>query len=129
MSRFGYEDLPDKLSGAGIHSLDNVLTLDISIRSLFDKLQLWFEAVVSGLQFSVLTLNVCRTARKTPIIFVWYTRGYLPCARQIQSHSKVHTPTFHCQTPSISGFMPHVVELPIYLARASTWTRFKNTSR
>ncbi len=70
MSCFGYEDLPRKLSGAGIHSLDNIKTLDVSIHSLFDKLQPWFEAVVSGLLFSVLTLNVCRTARKIPIIFV-----------------------------------------------------------
>jgi len=70
MSCFGYEDLPGKLSGAGIHSLDNIMTLDANIHSLFDELHLWFEAVVSGLQFSVLTLNVCRTARKTRIIFV-----------------------------------------------------------
>ena len=70
MSHFGYEDLLEKLSGSGIHSLDNVMTLDASVHSMFDQLHLWFEAVVSDLQFSVLTLNVCRTARKTPITFV-----------------------------------------------------------
>ena len=67
---FGYDDIPEKLKGAGIHSLDNIMTLEPNIHSWFDKLQLWFEAVVSGLQVSVLTLTVCRTARKTPIIFV-----------------------------------------------------------
>ena len=70
LSCFGYEDIPEKLIGAGIHRLDNIMTLDASIHSYFDKLQLWFEAVVSGLQFSVLALTVSRTARKTPIIFV-----------------------------------------------------------
>ena len=70
MRFFGYEDLPEKLNGAGIHGLDNIMTLDYSIQGWFDGLQLWFEAVVSGLQFSVLMLNVCRTARKTPILFM-----------------------------------------------------------
>ena len=70
MRCFGYEDLPEKLNGAGIHGLDNIMTLDPSIHNWFDGLQLWFEAVVSGLRFSVLTLNVCRTARRTPITFV-----------------------------------------------------------
>jgi hypothetical protein len=43
---FGYKDLPEKLNGAGIHSLDNVLTLDPYFRRLFDELQLWFEPIV-----------------------------------------------------------------------------------
>jgi len=45
MSCFGYKDLPEKLNCAGIHSLDNrdTMTLDVTIHSLFDKLQLWFE--------------------------------------------------------------------------------------
>jgi len=70
MRCFGYEDLPEKLNSAGIHGLDNIMTLDYSIQGWFDGLQLWFEAVVSGLQFSVPMLNVCRTARKTPILFM-----------------------------------------------------------
>ena len=47
---FGYEDLPERLHGAGIHSLDNIMTLQHDIHSWFDQLELWFEAVVSGLQ-------------------------------------------------------------------------------
>ena len=49
MKSFGYEDLPEKLNGAGIHSLDNIMTLELNIHSWFDELRLWFEAVVSGL--------------------------------------------------------------------------------
>jgi len=44
MQCFGYEDLPERFNGAGIHSLDNIMTLDPSIHTWFDKLQLWFEA-------------------------------------------------------------------------------------
>jgi hypothetical protein len=47
---FGYKDLPDRLCGDGIHSLDNVMTLEYDIHAWFDELKLWFEAVVSGLQ-------------------------------------------------------------------------------
>jgi len=45
MECFGYEDLPKKLNGTGIHSLDNIMTLEINIHSWFDELLLWFEAV------------------------------------------------------------------------------------
>ena len=40
------------------------MTLNSTIHSWFDELQLWLEAVVSSLQYSVPTLNVCRTARE-----------------------------------------------------------------
>lgn len=46
------------------------MTLHSNIHSWSDELQLWFEAVVSGLQFSILTLNVCRTARQTLTVSV-----------------------------------------------------------
>ena len=60
MRCFGYEDLPEKLNGAGVHSLDNIMTLGHTIHGWFDELQLWSEAVVRGLQLSALTLNVSR---------------------------------------------------------------------
>ncbi|KAH9074785.1 hypothetical protein EDB83DRAFT_2218819, partial [Lactarius deliciosus] len=41
---FGYEDLPKRLKGSGIHALDNVMTLDSACHHWFDKLLLWFEA-------------------------------------------------------------------------------------
>ena len=59
-----------KMDGAGVNSLNNIIALHVNIHSWFNKLELWFEAMVSCLQFSVLTLNVCRTARKTPTISV-----------------------------------------------------------
>ena len=49
MKSFGYEDLPEKLNSAGIHSLDNIMTLETCIHGWFDGLKLWFEAVVSRL--------------------------------------------------------------------------------
>jgi hypothetical protein len=43
MKYFGYEDSPEKLDAAGgttIHGLDNVMTLEHSVRIWFDDLQL-----------------------------------------------------------------------------------------
>ncbi|KAH9031324.1 hypothetical protein EDB85DRAFT_2089767 [Lactarius pseudohatsudake] len=42
---FGYKDLPDKLTGKKIYSLDNVMTLELNMRDSFDQLDMWFEAV------------------------------------------------------------------------------------
>jgi hypothetical protein len=41
------------LNGNNIHRLENVLTLDIGIHSLFDELKLWFEPTVSNSLFDV----------------------------------------------------------------------------
>jgi len=54
---FGYEDLPGRLKGAGVHSLDNIMTLQLDIHSWFDQLQVWFEAV-DGKEN---TYNICAT--------------------------------------------------------------------
>jgi hypothetical protein len=48
MSYFGFEDLREKLVGNGIHTLENVVTLDASYCFLFRVLEIWFEAIVSG---------------------------------------------------------------------------------
>ena len=58
---FGYEDLPKRLNGDGINCLDNVMTLDPVIHDWFDRLEIWFEAVVSDFRFlSPLKLNIRR---------------------------------------------------------------------
>jgi hypothetical protein len=49
MTYFGFEDLPDKLVGNGIHTLENVITLEASFRIFFETLEIWFEAIVGGL--------------------------------------------------------------------------------
>lgn len=67
---FGFGDLPERLNGYGIHSLDNVMTLDPTIHDWFDRLEIWFEAVVSDFKFSSpLTLNMRRMAWKIPMLF------------------------------------------------------------
>jgi hypothetical protein len=48
MSYFGFEDLREKLVGNGIHTLENVMTLDLGRSLIFQRLALWFEAIVSG---------------------------------------------------------------------------------
>ncbi|KAH9026393.1 hypothetical protein EDB85DRAFT_1851218, partial [Lactarius pseudohatsudake] len=47
LSCFGYKDILDKLTGKGIHSLDNVMTLGMEIHHWFDQLKMWFEAVIT----------------------------------------------------------------------------------
>lgn len=49
MSYLGFGDLPKKLAGNGIHTLENVLTLSADCRALFEDLDVWFEAIVSVL--------------------------------------------------------------------------------
>jgi hypothetical protein len=48
MRYFGFEDLPEKLVRNGIHTLENVITLDLNFHVFFEKLMVWFEAIVSG---------------------------------------------------------------------------------
>ena len=45
----GFEDLPEKLVGNGIHTLENVMTLEASFHIFFETLEIWFEVIVSGL--------------------------------------------------------------------------------
>ena len=69
MKYFGFEDLPEKLVGNGIHALENVLTLDASFEYMFETLQVWFEAIVSVLESSHLVLKVFRMIRITRMLF------------------------------------------------------------
>ena len=43
LSRFGRIDAVRELNGAGLHRLENVLTLASDLHQMFDKLQLWLE--------------------------------------------------------------------------------------
>jgi hypothetical protein len=82
---FGYEGLPERLNGDGIHSLDNVMTLDPTIHDWFDRLEIWFEAVVSDFKFlSPLTLNMRRMAWKIPMLFALSETIVFARARQTQ---------------------------------------------
>jgi hypothetical protein len=47
MHRFGYKGIPKELNGTGIHRLESVLTLDVTVQQAFDVLDLWFEPTVS----------------------------------------------------------------------------------
>jgi hypothetical protein len=49
MTYLGFEDLFEKLVRNGIHTLENVITLDTNFAFFFEVLEIWFEAIVSGL--------------------------------------------------------------------------------
>ena len=46
MSRFGQVDCLQELDGKNVHRLENVLTMDIILRGLFDRLYLWLDPTV-----------------------------------------------------------------------------------
>ena len=46
MKCFGYEALPEELSGSKVHRLENVMTLIPGLHAEFDYLGIWFVATV-----------------------------------------------------------------------------------
>ncbi|KAF8964874.1 hypothetical protein BDZ97DRAFT_1904240 [Flammula alnicola] len=52
LSRFGRIDAVRELNGAGLHRLENVLTLASDLHQMFDKLQLWLERKPDVIVFS-----------------------------------------------------------------------------
>ncbi|KZV68376.1 hypothetical protein PENSPDRAFT_754125 [Peniophora sp. CONT] len=59
ITRFGYKDIAQVLQGAGVHSLENVLTLKHDIHRKFDGLKLWFERTsASSNTYRVVTTSV-----------------------------------------------------------------------
>ena len=47
MERFGQVLGVDELNGADIHRMENVMTMDMTLHTLFDALGIWLEATVS----------------------------------------------------------------------------------
>ena len=46
LEQMGAIDVITELNSNGIHCLENVMTMEVGIHALFDKLALWFEAMV-----------------------------------------------------------------------------------
>jgi hypothetical protein len=51
MERMGSVLVPDELNGPDIHRLENVMTLETGIHTLFDTLKLWLDADVSKIDY------------------------------------------------------------------------------
>jgi len=51
MERMGSVLVPDELNGPDIHRLENVMTLETGIHTLFDNLKLWLDADVSKIDY------------------------------------------------------------------------------
>jgi len=131
-------DLPETLNDPGgttIRGLDKVMT----IRTWFDRLQLWSEAIVSDIRkllfpAAALSLRVRRgrngrRVRKTLMPFASPTKRTFTRTKKTPSRSKAPTQTFHCQIQFISGFTPHAIRSLISRAPASTSTEFPRTWR
>jgi hypothetical protein len=46
MERFGNVSIARELNGVSIHRLENVITMEMGMHSLFDLLAFWFEETV-----------------------------------------------------------------------------------
>jgi hypothetical protein len=86
MRYFGFGDLSEKLVRNGIHTLENVMTLNASFAFFFGVLEIWFEAIVSGLGSSHLVLKVCRMIRITCMLFERGGKEYFDHVGTTQSH-------------------------------------------
>ncbi|KAH9167344.1 hypothetical protein EDB89DRAFT_1856482 [Lactarius sanguifluus] len=80
---FGYEDLPKRLKGSGIHALDNVMTLDSACHHWFDKLLLWFEAEGSPDTYTVKATKeiTLTTDSDLPLLDPAYLEIHAACCR------------------------------------------------
>ncbi|CDO74379.1 hypothetical protein BN946_scf184816.g2 [Trametes cinnabarina] len=95
LKRFGYEDICTELAsavqGANLHRLENILTLDMRIHHMFDKLKLWFEAVEG--QPNCYNIELAPSLGRPPFIprrvqFVSHHPGLpLPSPRYLEVHA------------------------------------------
>ena len=69
MERFGQVLGVEELNGADIHRLENIMTMDGTLRTLFDSLGIWLEETVSSIfQIDKMDVGVMlSTASQHPI--------------------------------------------------------------
>jgi len=59
LKMFGLEQLVESLNGKGMHSLGNIITMDMGLHRCFDRLQLWLEPQTTATTTTVNTYTVC----------------------------------------------------------------------
>jgi hypothetical protein len=121
MDRFGYRHIPFDLNGNNIHCLENILTLDIGVHSLFDELKLWFEPTVSNLLFYVHHILI-ESSRVLPIPTSSQHRiqDTSPHTIRLLLHLRLEIPrNFHFHHQNTSKFTLHVLRSPTSQAPAN----------
>ncbi|KAF5310808.1 hypothetical protein D9619_008046 [Psilocybe cf. subviscida] len=90
MRCFGYELLPDELSGANVNRLENVMTLTADMRSMFDSFSIWFVPTVSPHTYKIETIpsHAIYAARYGPTVTFRTTDDKLPCPSP--TYLKIH---------------------------------------
>ncbi|KAI0353930.1 hypothetical protein OH77DRAFT_1426783 [Trametes cingulata] len=81
LDRFGYKDICEEIgiasSGARLHRLENIMTLDALVHTRFDDMKLWLEVVPDQMH----CYDVCHPPRTAPLIV-----NTLPRRVQLVSH-------------------------------------------
>ena len=75
MDQFGQSSFRHELDGANIHKLSNILTLDVSLHTNFDRLDLWLEADPVGLTiiYQIMLISMPCRRKLTPTTSVVVT--------------------------------------------------------
>lgn len=121
IERFGNVSIISELNGVAIHRLENIMTMDITLHALFDKLCIWFEETVGKIfspQGQATEFYSFASQRHTRI----------PCAPHGLCIYRVFHLTFfsplrflgsHFRTLATSVCTPHVLKLRIFLEQES----------
>lgn len=59
LQRLGYAEIAQRLRGANIHQLENVMTLSGAVHNRMDDMDLWFEAVEGQVSFQAVRTASC----------------------------------------------------------------------
>jgi len=107
MDQLGHSSFGDELDGAQIHKLSNILTLDVSLHTNFDRLDLWLEVDpaqahtyrICGLQ------NVIRDLPATVTFTSQHPSYELPDPRYLKMHAAC------CRVAHMSGAAGYVADI------------------
>ncbi|KIM37202.1 hypothetical protein M413DRAFT_31135 [Hebeloma cylindrosporum] len=95
----------DELNGSSIHKPSNILTLEVTLHSLFDDLHLWFEAVPNTLNTYDIGLAFYLGPHLVPhtsVTFSTNTERLLPDPRFLKLHAAV------CRIAHLSGAAEYI---------------------
>ncbi|KAI0364578.1 hypothetical protein BV20DRAFT_1057144 [Pilatotrama ljubarskyi] len=112
LTRFGYQDICEELdfasTKANLHRLENIMTLDVTVRDAFDQMNMWFEAI-DGRENTykiVLAAKVQRLAKFLTPEQVTFTSDHPELPLPSPKYLRVHAAC--CRVAHMSGAAEHL---------------------
>lgn len=106
LQSFGYDI--DRLGGAGVHSLTNVMILDSSVRGKFDELFIWFEKMVRG--FCILNIS---SSQYKQVFFFFFENNPQDTENHYRIDSFLSLATGYRRKETVTFSSPHAETLPV----------------